>query len=133
MESGGILPAMETLFTGGEPEPDDAVPASAPLAARLRPTGLEAFVGQAHLPLIGATTENPSFEVNRALLSRCRVYELEALTPQEVRTLLERAARDAEPAALELLAERSGGDARVALSALEIAREPVTVAEAEEA
>ena len=83
--------------------------------------------------LVGATTENPAFEINRALLSRCRLYELEPLTPDEVRTLLERAGRDVEPEALELLAERSGGDARTALAALEIAREPVTVAEAEEA
>src|SRR3954468_3083983 len=68
--------------------------------------------------LIGATTENPSYEVNRALLSRCRLYELEPLTPDEVRALLDRAGRDAAPEALELLAERSAGDARVALQAL---------------
>ncbi len=83
--------------------------------------------------LIGATTENPSFEVNRALLSRTRLYELKALSPADVRTLLERAERDATPEALELLAERSGGDARMALAALEIAREPITLEEAEEA
>jgi putative ATPase len=83
--------------------------------------------------LIGATTENPSFEVNRALLSRTRLYELKPLSPQDVRTLLDRAQKDATDEALELLAERSGGDARMALAALEIAREPVTLEEAEEA
>jgi putative ATPase len=83
--------------------------------------------------LIGATTENPYFEVNAALLSRTQVYELHALTPEQVRTLLERTGVDAEPPALEFLAERSGGDARVALSALEIAEEPVTLERAEDA
>ncbi len=79
--------------------------------------------------LIGATTENPYFEVNSALLSRTRVYELESLTPAQVRMLLERAlargecgpADRVDPAALEFLAERSGGDARTALNALELA------------
>ncbi len=74
--------------------------------------------------LIGATTENPAFEVNGALLSRMRVYALQALTPEEVGTVLRRAATDAPPvedAALEFLAARSEGDARTALNALELA------------
>jgi putative ATPase len=81
------------------------------------------------LTLIGATTENPYFEVNSALLSRCQVYELRPLAAEQVRELLRRALVDpergiAEPpavqeAALEMLARRSGGDARVALAALE--------------
>jgi putative ATPase len=85
------------------------------------------------LTLIGATTENPYFEVNSALLSRCQVYELRPLDPGQVRELLGRALADPErgladpppvaEAALEMLAARSGGDARVALSALERAAE----------
>jgi putative ATPase len=85
------------------------------------------------LTLIGATTENPYFEVNSALLSRCQVYELQPLRPEQVEALLRRALADPErgiadpPAveeeALEMLAHRSGGDARVALSALERAVE----------
>ncbi len=79
--------------------------------------------------LIGATTENPYFEVNSALLSRARVYELEPLTPAQVRVLLERAVGRGEcgspervrPEVLEFLASRSGGDARTALNALELA------------
>jgi putative ATPase len=99
------------------------------------------------LTLIGATTENPYFEVNSALLSRTRVYELEALGPQQIRTLLDRAVSRAEcgPAdrvadeALEFLAERSAGDARTALNALELAceaagdGEPVTLEHAQDA
>ena len=85
------------------------------------------------LTLIGATTENPYFEVNSALLSRAQVYELRPLAPQQVEELLRRALADPErgiadpppvaDAALRMLAERSGGDARVALSALERAVE----------
>jgi putative ATPase len=85
------------------------------------------------LVLIGATTENPYFEVNSALLSRCQIYELRALGPDDVRALLERALADpergiadppeVEPGALELLATRAGGDARAALGALERAVE----------
>ncbi|HEY2715766.1 MAG TPA: replication-associated recombination protein A [Solirubrobacterales bacterium] len=86
------------------------------------------------LTLIGATTENPYFEVNSALLSRAQVYELKPLEPGQVEELVRRALRDPErglgaapPAlgdeALEMLALRSGGDARVALSALERAAE----------
>ncbi len=83
--------------------------------------------------LIGATTENPYFEVNSALLSRCRVYELHALEESDVLALLRRALEDRErgvpdpPAvdddALEFLAARAGGDARTALAALELACE----------
>jgi putative ATPase len=85
------------------------------------------------LTLIGATTENPYFEVNSALLSRCQVYELRALDAEQVRGLLDRALADPERGiadsppvdddALDLLAERSGGDARTALAALERAVE----------
>src|SRR6202012_2433275 len=81
--------------------------------------------------LIGATTENPYFEVNSALISRSRVYELDALGPGDVLKLLRRAiergyvgpAERIAPEALEFLAERSGGDARSALNALELAAE----------
>jgi putative ATPase len=85
------------------------------------------------LTLIGASTENPYFEVNSALLSRCQIYELRPLAPARVEELLRRALADpergiAEPpavedAALRMLAARSGGDARVALSGLERAVE----------
>ena len=81
--------------------------------------------------LVGATTENPYFEVNSALLSRTQVYELRGLSDEHVRELLERALRDPErgiadppvvdPEALDFLAARSGGDARAALAALELA------------
>ncbi|MGA7704090.1 MAG: replication-associated recombination protein A [Solirubrobacteraceae bacterium] len=94
--------------------------------------------------LIGATTENPSFEVNRALLSRTRLYELSELTEEDVLTLLHRALEggecgetDVDPAAIEMLAARAGGDARTALSALELACETaigkVSVEHAEDA
>ncbi len=99
------------------------------------------------ITLIGATTENPYFEVNSALISRTHLYELEALGPSDVRKLLDRAVArgyGGEPGrvqeeALEFLAERSGGDARSALNALELAceaagdSEPVTLAHAEDA
>ena len=94
--------------------------------------------------LIGATTENPSFEVNRALLSRIRLYELSELTPEHVLVLLHRALEHGEcgevqvdEEAIEMLAARAGGDARTALSALELACETatggVTVGHAEDA
>ena len=99
------------------------------------------------ITLIGATTENPYFEVNSALLSRTRLYELEALTAADIRRLLDRAvaggscgpAAAVDDQALEFLAERSGGDARTALNALELACEAagdgqaVTLEHAEEA
>jgi putative ATPase len=80
--------------------------------------------------LIGATTENPFFEVNSALLSRCRIYELRQLGDEQVLALLRRslgdergipAAPKVDDDALEFLAARSGGDARIALAALELA------------
>ena len=97
--------------------------------------------------LVGATTENPYFEVNSALLSRCRVYELHLLDDAQVRELMQRALADERgvadaPAvaddALDFLAARAGGDARTALAALELAAETagedgVTVAVAEDA
>jgi putative ATPase len=97
--------------------------------------------------LIGATTENPYFEVNSALISRSRVYELEVLSAADIRVLVERAiergecgpGREIAPEALEFLAERAGGDARTALNGLELAcaaagpGERVTLAQAEDA
>jgi putative ATPase len=75
--------------------------------------------------LIGATTENPYFEVNSALLSRCTVIELEALSDEDVVLILERGAKalGAEPPTevLARIAERAGGDARAALQILELA------------
>jgi putative ATPase len=76
------------------------------------------------LTLIGATTENPAFEVNGALLSRMRVYALSALGVGELEEVLLRAAADAsgiDPDAIAFLAARSEGDARTALNALELA------------
>ncbi len=83
------------------------------------------------ITLIGATTENPAFEVNDALLSRVRVYALQALTPQEVETVLRRAVAAAialdgmaiDDDAFAFLAARGEGDARTALNALELAVE----------
>jgi putative ATPase len=80
--------------------------------------------------LIGATTENPAFEINGALLSRLRVYALQALSADEVAVVLRRAAPGrvaVEEEALDFLAARSEGDARTALNALELAA--ATVAE----
>ena len=87
-------------------------------------------VERGDIVLIGATTENPSFEVNAALLSRARVVVLEALQPEDLETLLDRAVTDPrglggrvalEPEARALLAQSSDGDARRALSTLEVA------------
>ena len=80
------------------------------------------------LTLIGATTENPYFEVNSALLSRAQVYELQALGAGDVETLLRRALERGAGEGVEVpdevitfLGVRSGGDARTALNALELA------------
>ena len=90
------------------------------------------YVERGTIRLIGATTENPSFEINAALLSRCRVYTLVALGEDEVVALLGRALADAERGlgasgveaedeALRALAAYASGDARTALNALEVA------------
>jgi len=89
-------------------------------------------VERGNIRLIGATTENPSFEVNSALLSRSRVYTLNPLTEEQIVTLLERALTDVErglgplhltaaPEALARIAAYSSGDARSAYNVLEIA------------
>ena len=87
--------------------------------------------------MIGATTENPSFEVISALLSRARVFRLEGLGPEEIEELLRRALADEERGiatmkvavaddTLATLAAVSGGDARIALNALELAAQTAT-------
>ena len=87
--------------------------------------------------LVGATTENPYFEVNSALLSRCQIYELRPRETEHVLALLRRALGDergivqaprVEEDALEFLATRAAGDARTALSALELACDTVGAA-----
>src|SRR5205807_7982368 len=75
--------------------------------------------------LIGATTENPYFEVNSALLSRTQIYELEPRSEDELATVVERGAAelgiDMSPDLVRLVAQRAGGDARNALNILELA------------
>ena len=89
------------------------------------------FVEDGTLILIGATTENPYFEVNGALLSRSIIFELKALEKEDIKKLLHRALTDMEKGmgayeavadedALEFLADIAGGDARNALNALEL-------------
>ncbi len=77
------------------------------------------------ITLIGATTENPYFEINSPLRSRSTLFRLEPLLVEDVRILLERGViaegAQAQPEALDALATRSGGDARQALTALEVA------------
>ncbi len=89
------------------------------------------FVEKGSIILIGATTENPSFEVNGALLSRCKVFVLKALTQEEIEQLLQTALESdkgfggqnirLEEGALPLIAAFANGDARMALSTLEMA------------
>ena len=89
------------------------------------------FVEKGSIILIGATTENPSFEVNGALLSRCKVFVLQPLKTEEIATLLRRALTDERgfgklkvempDELLDLIAEFANGDARSALSTLEMA------------
>ncbi len=88
------------------------------------------YVEKGSIVLIGATTENPSFEVNGALLSRCRVFVLHALKESDIMSLLKRAlndprgfggqAIDIAEDLLRAIASFSGGDARMALSTLEM-------------
>ena len=89
------------------------------------------FVEDGTIILIGATTENPYFEVNGALLSRSVIFELKSLTKENVKTLLLRAVHDKEKGmgaynaeiaedALEFLSDMANGDARSALTAIEL-------------
>lgn len=89
------------------------------------------FVEDGTIILIGATTENPYFEVNPALLSRSVIFELKKLSTEDIRTLLLRAVNDTEKGmgsyhaqmdddALEFLADMANGDARAALTAIEL-------------
>ncbi|MDA7571520.1 replication-associated recombination protein A [Porticoccaceae bacterium] len=90
------------------------------------------FVEDGTIVFVGATTENPSFELNNALLSRCRVYVLKSLTNSDIKTVVSHALADSEcglgaqgltleDEALDLLAAAADGDARRALNLLEIA------------
>ncbi|MFN3337205.1 MAG: replication-associated recombination protein A, partial [Thermomicrobium sp.] len=99
---------------------------------RAQQDGLLPAVEDGTIVLIGATTENPSFQVNAPLLSRCRVVVLEPLSDEAIRALVDRALADRErglgglnlriePAALELLVNLANGDARMALNTLELA------------
>ena len=89
------------------------------------------FVEDGTLLLIGATTENPYFEVNGALISRSRIFELKPLAKEDVAELLRRAVYDKEKGmgsykadisgeAVDFLADMAGGDARAALNAVEL-------------
>ncbi len=89
------------------------------------------FVEDGTVTLIGATTENPYFEVNSALLSRSSIFELKELDREDIKTILKRAVSDTEKGmgsfraqidedALDFLADVSGGDARNALNAVEL-------------
>ena len=89
------------------------------------------YVEDGTVCFIGATTENPSFEINGALLSRARVYVLRSLTADDIRQVLQRAAEretaargeaiELQPEALEILVRAADGDARRALNLLEVA------------
>ena len=89
------------------------------------------FVERGSIILIGATTENPSFEINSALLSRCKVFVLKSLTTADLEEVIKRALAqpaafpklevDCQPDAIHLIAQFANGDARVALNTLEMA------------
>ncbi len=89
------------------------------------------YVEKGSITLIGATTENPSFEINAALLSRCKVFVLKELTPEDLTELLSRTLRDKrgfgtmdihiQPELLDTIAVFANGDARTALNTLEMA------------
>jgi len=92
------------------------------------------FVEDGTVVFIGATTENPSFELNNALLSRCRVYVLKSLDNEQIKTVIQQALSDQQSGlgerklqlddeALDLLASAADGDARRALNLLEIAND----------
>ena len=89
------------------------------------------YVEKGSIILIGATTENPSFEINGALLSRCRVFVLQALTQEDLAALLKKALKhpkglgylnvDMDDHMLDMIAQFAAGDARTALNTLEMA------------
>lgn len=89
------------------------------------------YVEKGSIILIGATTENPSFEINGALLSRCRVFVLQALTQENLSSLLKKALKspkglgyldvDIDDHILDMIAQFAAGDARTALNTLEMA------------
>ena len=128
--------ALSAVFSGVKDIRDAVARAEDVLAVRGRPTIL--FVDEVHrfnkaqqdafLPyvekglftFIGATTENPSFEVNSALLSRATVYVLESLAAEDLATLLERTGLEAEEGARARLIGFADGDARRLLNAVEI-------------
>lgn len=97
------------------------------------------FVENGTIVLVGATTENPSFELNNALLSRCRVYVLQALDNEQIAGVIQRALLDTERGfggklsisdeALTLLVSAADGDARKSLNLLEIASDFVSLAD----
>jgi putative ATPase len=98
------------------------------------------YVENGTVTLIGATTENPSFEVISPLLSRCRVFTLNALTEEQIKLIVQRAIEDEEQGlgkmkveldkdAFEFLLVMSNGDARVALNALELAASTTALSE----
>ena len=100
------------------------------------------YMESGEIVLVGATTENPAFELNAALLSRCRVAILESLDAMEIEQLLQRASEDTErglgssgitcePEALSAIARGADGDARRALNQLELAVETAIAAGAE--
>src|SRR3989344_9181898 len=97
--------------------------------------GLLPHVEQGIITLIGATTENPSFEVVSALLSRCRVFTLDQLREHDLEAILERAVRSGFPGltikidevTIRFLAALANGDARTALNALELAVHALSV------
>lgn len=99
------------------------------------------FVENGTIILVGATTENPSFELNNALLSRCRVYVLKALDEEQIAGLVQRALHDEEGGfagklaisdeALALLVRAADGDARKSLNLLEIASDFVSLVDEE--
>ncbi len=93
---------------------------------------LLSYVEDGTIILIGATTENPYFEVNKALISRSTIFELKSLNKENIKSILLKAATDVEKGlgtfnikiseeALEFLADISNGDARIALNAIELA------------
>jgi putative ATPase len=112
---------------------------------RAQQDALLPHVEEGLLVLIGATTENPFFEVNAPLLSRSTLFRFEPIPPEDLRRLLDRGLDElglsAEPAAVEHLVDRSQGDGRYLLTCLEVAgalaqeaaRSAITAADAEAA